>query len=123
VLYFFSSRVILPRILAILKNRKSVIDADLSSAALLDEKIYQLQILTDNLRKESNQKYQTQIEESAKNAAKKREKTIEEFKEKFEEINQKSRQEIKNFVAQATLQSEAAVEDLTQKIVKKLLNN
>jgi F-type H+-transporting ATPase subunit b len=123
VLYIFTSRIILPRITNILKSRKSVIDAELSSTAELDEKIHQLQIKTDNLRKEAGQKYQSKLEETSKEAAKQRDKMIEEFKEKFEEITKKSRQELKNFVDKSNSESEVVIKNLAQKISNKLLSN
>lgn len=123
VLYLFVNLVILPRILSILQNRKNVIDTDLSSASELDEKIYQLQFATENLRKDANQKHQTKLEEVAKNAAAQREKMIEDFKEKFDALTQKSRQELKNFIENSQISSQAAVKNLTQKISEKLLKN
>ena len=84
MLYTFVACIILPRITNILKERKRVIDADLSSAHELDNKIDDLQIRTEKLRKEANHQYQTKLDETAKNAAKEREKLIEELKEKIE---------------------------------------
>ena len=92
-LYIFASRIILPRIRNILSERKSVIDADLSSASDLDDKIYVLQNKTDALKKDANQKYQTKLEEVAKEASAKREKMLSELKEKIEQITEKSRSE------------------------------
>jgi F-type H+-transporting ATPase subunit b len=123
ILYFFVSAIILPRITSILQNRKNVINADLSSADALDKKIDQLQIETENLRKEAAQKYQVRLEEVAKNAAKQREKMIEEFKEKFEKITHNSRQELRKFIEQSNSQSEFLATDLAQKITAKLLKN
>lgn len=122
ILYFFASKIILPRIHAILKDRKAVIDADLSAAAKLDDEIHGIQIKTDILRKDANKQYQLKLEEVAKEAAKQREKMIEELKEKFDQITQKSRQELRDFIEKSHTQSELAVKDLVQKITEKLLN-
>jgi F-type H+-transporting ATPase subunit b len=54
VLYTFVACIILPRITNILKERKRVIDADLTSAHELDSKIDDLQIRTEKLRREAN---------------------------------------------------------------------
>jgi F-type H+-transporting ATPase subunit b len=121
-LYLFTSCVILPRIRNIQKNRKSVIDADLSAAADLDEKIYQLQMKTDALRKDAASKYQVKLEEVSKDAAKQREKLIEELKEKIDEITQKSRAELKEFIAKSDAQSEIEIKSLSQKIREKFFN-
>lgn len=120
-LYIFASRVILPRIRNILKERKNVIDADLSLAAELDDKIYHLHQKTDALRKDATQQYQTKLEEVAKNAAANREKLIEELKAKIEQITEKSRRELKDFIAKSRADSEVAIKNLSQKIKEKLL--
>ena len=123
VLYVFISRIILPRITDILNNRKKAIDDNLSEAEQLDEKIHQLQIKNEKLKKEASEKYQAKLEEAGKEAARQREKMIEEFKEKFDEITKKSRAELKNFIDKSNLESEAAVKNLTKQISSKLLNN
>ncbi|MBP7709592.1 MAG: hypothetical protein KA100_00795 [Rickettsiales bacterium] len=122
VLYIFASRIILPRIRNILSERKNVIDADLSSAANLDDKLYALQNKTDALRKDASQKYQTKLEEVAKDAASKREKMLSELKEKIEQITEKSRSELKDFIAKSRAESDVAIKNLSQKIKEKLFN-
>jgi F-type H+-transporting ATPase subunit b len=122
VLYIFASRIILPRIRNILNERKNVIDADLSSAASLDDKIYTLQQKTDSLRKDASQKYQIKLDEVSKDASVKREKMLLELKEKIEQITEKSRSELKDFIAKSHAESEAAIKNLSQKIKEKLFN-
>lgn len=122
VLYIFASRIILPRIRNILNERKNVIDADLSSAASLDDKIYTLQQKTDSLRKDASQKYQIKLDEVSKDASAKREKMLLELKEKIEQITEKSRSELKDFIAKSHAESEAAIKNLSQKIKEKLFN-
>lgn len=121
-LYIFASRIILPRIRNILSERKSVIDADLSSASDLDDKIYALQNKTDALKKDANQKYQTKLEEVAKEASAKREKMLSELKEKIEQITEKSRSELKDFITKSKGESDVAIKNLSQKIKEKLFN-
>jgi len=122
VLYIFASRIILPRIRNILNERKNVIDADLSSAASLDDKIYALQNKTDALRKDASQKYQIKLEEVAKDASAKREKMLSDLKEKIEQITEKSRSELKDFIAKSRAESDVAIKNLSQKIKEKLFN-
>ncbi len=122
-LYFCSSRIILPRISAILKSRKNIIDADLSSAAALDDQIHKLQHKASELRKDANHKYQTKLEEAAKFATQTREKMIEDLKEKLDQSTQKSFQELANLIEQSRTQSEVAIKNLTGQITKKLLSN
>jgi F-type H+-transporting ATPase subunit b len=122
-LYLCVSRMILPRISGILQNRKNIVDADLSSAAALDNKIHELQSKTENLRKDANQKYQIKLEEAAKNAAQSREKMIENLKEKLDQSTKKSFQELKDLIEQSHAQSKVAIQNLTSQITEKLLNN
>lgn len=119
-LYIFASRIILPRIRKILKDRKAVVDSDLSLAAELDDKISELHTKTENLKKDANQKYQTKLEEVAKNAAAKRELLITELKEKIEKTTEKSRRELKDFIAKSRAESDVAIKNLSQKIKEKL---
>ena len=121
-LYVTAAYVILPRIAAIIKNRKNIIDADLASAKELDDKIYELEASTDKLRKEANAKYQVKLEEAAKSAAKSREKMIEDLKEKIDKNIKKSHQELKDLIAKSQAQSEVAIKNLTQQIEQKLTN-
>lgn len=120
-LYVYASSVILPRIRNILKDRKSVIDADTSSASELNDRISSLHSKTDSLRKNANQKYQAKLEEVSKEASLKREKMLEELKDKVEQITEKSRHDLKNFIAKSRSDSESAIKDLSQKIKEKLL--
>ncbi len=121
-LYTTTACVILPRIVAIIKNRRSIIDADLACAKELDDKIYEFETSTDKLRKEANQKYQIKLEEAVKLAAKSREKMIEDLKEKIDQNIQKSHQDLKDLIAKSRAQSEVAIKNLTQQIEQKLTN-
>ena len=57
ILYFFASKIILPRIRDILGDRKVVIDTDISYAKNLEDQIADLQLKSDTLRKSANQEY------------------------------------------------------------------
>lgn len=121
-LYVTASCIILPRIAAILKNRKNIIDTDLSLASEIDNKIYEIESATDTLRKKANQNYQIKLEEAAKSATKQREKMIEELKSKIDSNIQKSHQELKDLIEKSRTQSEIAIKNLTQQITEKLLS-
>lgn len=120
-LYVTTSQLILPRIAAILKNRKNIIDADLASTADLNSQILELQNTTENLRKEATIKYQAKLEEAAKSATKQREKMIEDLKIKIDQNIQKSHQNLQNLIAESNAKSAIAIQNLTQQITKKLL--
>ncbi len=120
LLYCFSHFIILPRILNILKDRRHVIDSDLSSAQALEDKLQALQTKTDLIKKEASQKYQSKLEEVSKTALKQREKMIEELKEKMEKMTKNSRQELKSFVENSHAKSQTAAQNLAAIIKEKL---
>jgi F-type H+-transporting ATPase subunit b len=121
-LYIATSCLILPRISAILKNRKNIIDADLASAKDLDDKIYELESQTDKLRKDATSKYQIKLEEATKSATKQREKMIEDLKTKIDQNVAKSHKELQDLIAKSQSESETAIKNLTQQIEQKLTN-
>ncbi len=121
-LYLAASCVILPRITAIIKNRKNIVDADLSLAKELEDKINQLEASTAQIRKEASEKYQSKLEEAVKSSTKQREKMIEDLKNKIDQNIEKSRQHLKDLVAKAEADSATAIKDLSQQIEQKLTN-
>lgn len=122
-LYYFVSKMLLPRIKSIIDSRKLVIDEDLSSAASLEKKIYNLQIKSKNLRRDASQNYQLKLEESSKYTSKEKEKAIAELKEKIEDMTKKSHKELKIFFEQSKARSSQAVEEITKSIKKKLFDS
>jgi F-type H+-transporting ATPase subunit b len=121
ILYFFISRVILPRIRNIIKDRKNVISADLSNSASLQDKINEVQSLSSRLRIAAGSEYQSIVESATKNAAKYREKALEELKEKVDIMVQKSNQEVKNFISESKAKNKSAIENLVKQIKEKIL--
>ncbi len=121
-LYITSAKIILPRVAAILKNRKNIIDADLASAKELDDKIYELESQTGKLRKGATSKYQVKLEEATKSATKQREKMIEDLKAKIDQNIAKSHKELQDLIAKSQSESEAAIKNISQQIEQKLTN-
>lgn len=122
MLYFSISRIILPRIHAILKDRQSTINNDLSLANSLENQIAEIHLKIQDLRKKSTGEYQLRIELAAKESAKKREELLEELKEKIEKITEKSKADLKKFIAETKPKSEIAISNLVQTIEKKIFN-
>ena len=120
LLYFFVSKIILPRISKIIQEREAVIHFDRASAQSLENKLYDLQNKINDLRKTANQTYQSKIEEITKKAAKEREIIIEELKEKIDELTKKSRHELKVFVKKSEIKNESIIENLTRLIKGKI---
>lgn len=122
ILYFFVSKIILPRIQTILEERKKAIDSDVASSQKLDQDIEKISAKTNALRQKANQQYQLKLEEANKESSAKREKLTEEMKEKIEKITNKSQEDIKKFIESTKSQSQSAINDLVKTIKSKLFN-
>jgi F-type H+-transporting ATPase subunit b len=120
LLYFFVSKIILPRISKIIQEREAVIHFDTSSAQSLENKLCELQIKINNLRQEANQGYQSKIEEITKKAAKEREIIISELKEKIDELTKKSRHELKVFIEKSAAKNESVIENMVHLVKEKI---
>lgn len=118
-LYFCASRIILPRIAAIIGARKDIVDKDNSSAQNLEKQIQELSLKTEQLRLKASQEYQSKLSEVIKNATSQREKMIEDLKQKIDQATQKSRQELKSFIEKSNTQSDNAIKGLSQTIKDK----
>ncbi len=121
-LYIATSKIILPRIQAIIAARKNIVDADKISAEALNSQLEVLSEKTTNLRQKSSTEYQAKIDETLKSLALEKDKTLEELKIKIEEMNKKSRQDLQNFFENSKAQSAKLIQDLAQKIKSKILN-
>jgi F-type H+-transporting ATPase subunit b len=122
LIYFFSSKIILPRIAKILHERKSIIDTDIAFASRLDIEINEIQAQNDALVSKANQEYQNKLSEVSKEAARKKEKMIEELKNNIDQKIEKSRNEIKGFLVTAKNSSSNAIDDIAGLIKQKILN-
>ena len=69
VLYFFASRIILPRISSIIHARDGRINRNLNTAEKLQVKIDKLQIKSDKLRKKSTKIYNQTIQQTLAEAS------------------------------------------------------
>lgn len=121
-LYATMHFMILPRIQKIIAERKNLVDADSALAAASEKKFNELQVKTDEIRREASKKYQAQVEESAKFAAKEREKSLEELKAKVDGITQKSQREIKEFLEKSESNVASAIKNLTESVKTKIFS-
>lgn len=122
LLYIAASKIILPRIHAIIAARKNAVDSDKNLAETLNSQLESLSEKTTNLRQQSANKYQAKIDETLKNLTAEKDKNIEELKTKIEAMNLKSRQELQKFLENSKAQSAKLIQDLAQKIKAKILN-
>jgi F-type H+-transporting ATPase subunit b len=122
MLYAAMHFIILPRIQKIIAERRNLIDTDAALADASEKKFDDLQVRTNELRREASKKYHAQVEEGAKFAAKEREKSLEELKAKVDEITQKSRREIKEFLEKSESNVANAIKNLTQSVKAKIFS-
>lgn len=121
-LYFFVSKIILPRIAQIINERNLIIDEDLEKAKKLEEKISELNSKNEELKKDANKKYQQKIEEALKKASKEREKIIEDLKNNLDSMAEKSKKDIADFLAKSSSKRDESIENLIKLIKEKTLS-
>ena len=121
-LYFFAHSIILPRIRKIINERETTINNDVELSNSLEEKLGEVEIKTEALRRKATQEYQAQIDEAAKVNTAKREKLLEELKAKIEKITDKSHEDLKKFVTESKAKSQAAFDGLVKSIKEKVFN-
>lgn len=121
VLYFFLSKVILPRIRDILADRRNLISQNISDGQSLKHQIDELQQKADKMRHESGAQYQEKIESALKAANKEREEAIENLKLKLDETAKEANRKVASFVEESMARSAAAVESVAKSIKAKII--
>ena len=121
-LYYFISRRILPRVKEIIENRTGVIDSDTNLAKKIDQEVAQIKAVTDKLRNEANNTYQSKIDDAIKGSSKAREEKIEALKTKIEQDTVKSREELQKFVEKSQKESENVIQEIIKSIKTKVFN-
>lgn len=121
-LYFFSAKIILPRIQKIISERKALINQNIADSTLLRKQIDELKEKSAAIRKEASTKYQEKLDAATKQNSQDRENKIEALKTKLDTISQESSQKIKNFIANSLKEAESAVTSLTKSIKDKILS-
>jgi F-type H+-transporting ATPase subunit b len=121
-LYFFLSKVILPRIKDIIANRNSLVEADLLKARDLESEIAEISRKSHDMIKDAEVNYRKSIEESVKAANVIKEESLQKFKDGSEKMLEKSNKKIDELVAASKEKSAKAAVELTNLIEKKIFN-
>jgi F-type H+-transporting ATPase subunit b len=119
-LYFFSSKVILPRIASILSKRDEVISSDVKSAEEVQARIDEVKDLCEQLRDKSHLNYQKSIEVTLKDCVLNREKSLNKTREAIEKITSESEKRVREFVEKSKSDYNALATNVADLIVKKL---
>lgn len=122
LLYFFMACVILPRIRDIVAERKTVINDDIAATNSFSESADENRNKADSAMNEANAKYKAALDEAAKSAAVKREKSLEEFKENSEKMLKKSQAEIAKMIDGSRERSEKVIEQVATLTQNKIFN-
>lgn len=121
-LYFFLSKVILPRIKDIIANRNALVEADLVEAKKLESEIFEISQKSHEIFKDAEINYRKSIEDSLKKANVIKEESLQKFKEGSEKMLEKSSKKIDELVASSSDKSAKAAVELTGLIEKKIFN-
>ena len=122
VLYFYTSRIIIPRIVKISSKRTDLIESETNLSFQLEQKISDLKKNSEEIRSASSTSYQGKIDEANKNAIGLREKSLSDLKQKIAVMTDSSRQEIIEFATHSEQKKEEVVEDFIKSIKQKLFS-
>ena len=121
LLYYFMSKVYLPKIRSILQKRGEAIDNDTLLANNLRKRIDELNDMNSCLKSNSASNYKIIIEQSIKQSLLDRDKALGDLKKKIDKINLQSNQNIATFVKDQKSNCEVAIKEFVMVINNKLL--
>jgi F-type H+-transporting ATPase subunit b len=121
LLYFSMSKIFLPRIRDILKERNNVIEKDKAICAKLQKQIDEISQASKLARETSARQYNLSIEQSVKQAVLARDKALNDIKNKTSKMFEESQQEIKNLKENSNEDRQNAINKLVDELNKKLL--
>ena len=120
LLYFFASKVILPRITDIVEKRENRIKSDELIASSMEKKVSELDATSEKLRANANLTYQKSIESVLKDCALKREKLLNKSKDDIAKMDVKSEKKIADFISKSLGDFNSSATGIAGIIVKKL---
>ena len=122
ILYCFLAYVIIPRVSDIVKNRKEIIDKDLSALEELNSQIAQIEEKTTSVVVDADVKYKDFIVEAVAKSRAKKDDLYEEFKKKSDSLVDKSRKQIDDVIAASAVRSGEVATEISNVIGNKILN-
>jgi F-type H+-transporting ATPase subunit b len=123
ILYFYLSKIIIPRIDNIISTRKNIIEEDVNQSHILQQKIDKLQQESNNIRNESSIEYKNTIDQAHKKALNSRNFAILKLKERIESISINSKNEIIKFITHCEQEKEKLVKEFIIIIKSKLFKS
>ncbi len=122
ILYFAVSRIIIPRIAAILEVRENKISSDQGSASVLQEKIAKVEEDSKKLREKSSKNYFKSIENTLEKCTLDREKAFNKVAVEIEEMTSKSEKKISDTIKKSKSDYSKVATTLADTIVKKIFS-
>jgi F-type H+-transporting ATPase subunit b len=119
LIYFSMSRIFLPRIRDILKQRHHNIDHNESIAFQIQEQIDEIEITTKRLRETSVAQYKIAIDQSVKQANLHKEKDLQNLKNQIAKMVEESKAEIATFKKTSQNDCQKIVNNLVEEIGNK----
>lgn len=123
VLYFAMSKIYLPRITSIIKERKKAIEHDSLLSQQLNHKIALISENTTDLRNRSFAQYQTTLDQAAKEASLRREQALSELRKKTDLMTAQTEKRITDFIQNSKDNSEGVIKNLVDLLSKKIFDN
>lgn len=123
ILYFYLSKIIIPRIDNIISTRKNIIEEDVNQSHILQQKIDKLQQESNNIRNESSIEYKNTIDQAHKKALNSRNFAILKLKERIESMSINSKNEIIKFITHCEQEKEKLVKEFIIIIKSKLFKS
>lgn len=123
ILYFYLSKIIIPRIDNIISSRKNIIEEDVNKTYILQQKIDKLQQESVNIRNESSVEYKNTIDQAHKKALNSRNFAILKLKERIESMSINSKNEIIKFITHCEQEKEKLVKEFIIIIKSKLFKS
>jgi F-type H+-transporting ATPase subunit b len=123
LIYFSMSKIFLPRIRDILKDRHNQINGDESIALKIQEQIHEIETVSKNLRETSAAQYRSALEQSAKEAAIHKEQRLLHLKSETLKMVEKSKAQIAKFKQDSQGDRQKIIDKLVEEISKKFFEN
>ena len=117
-----SQFLILPRIKSIILNRNKITDADLSTAAELNQEIESLKSRIETIKSESSKHYQALVEEAVKSSKSMVDDEIARLRLDLSKSTKTSRQKIAQFLTQSSVESNVVINRIISNLQNKILN-
>jgi F-type H+-transporting ATPase subunit b len=122
-LYFSMSKIYLPRISNILKERKKNIEHNSLISQELNRKILEINQTSEISRNNSSMQYQIAMDQAMKEASLRREQALNDLRKKTDIMSHHSEEQINNFIENSKNNSASIITNLVNILSKKIFSD